>query len=106
MITTFPTGLVGSALGGGFEGWLLAPIGITQLLKWAALKCNEIIMAAKCAGKTNYLALDVSQLALSAVLCVIILIPAGHCLWASWCIHLKKKKKKGRCKVTKANTAL
>ena len=57
-------------------------------------------------GKAIYLALGIGQLALSEVFCVIVWVSAV-CLLASGCFLGKKKKKGGgRCKVTKANTAL
>lgn len=46
--------------------------------------CNQKIMAARCVRRAIYLALDVVQPGLSAVLCVIEWVSAD-CRLASWC---------------------
>lgn len=103
MMTAHLKGLLNSSLRRGFErhtGYLL---GMTRLSLLAILGRNEKIMAARCVGKAIYLALDISQLALSAVFCVILWVSAD-CLWASWCFLVRT----GQVQMysTKANTAL
>lgn len=60
-------------------------------------------MAARCGGKAIYLALDISQMALSAVLCSVYSYGFEQAACGPPGAFLSTK---GRCKVTKANTAL